>query len=111
MSSNDNSLIFGDGFSFEQVPGWEEIEQVIRNAMDKARIAGDKLSKENKQIIDLFFNLYLPRGKKKVIRENVEGNLVGIRTQEMQKSSISAGGLDNFETIFISEDYQNELLG
>jgi type III restriction enzyme len=102
---------FGDGFTFDHVPGWEKIEQVIRNAMDKAEISGDNLSKENKQIIDLFFNLYLPRGKKRVVRENVEGDLVGIQTQDMQKSSISAGGLDNIDSIFISEDYQQELTG
>jgi type III restriction enzyme len=100
---------FGDGFSLDRVPGWEEIDQVIRSAMDKADIQGEKLTKENKLIVELFFNQFLPRGKKKVIRENVEGNLFGIKTLDMQKSSASAGGLDNFTSIFVSEEYRREL--
>jgi len=100
---------FGDGLKFDQIPGWDEIKQVIKNAMAQARIQGDKLTKENKAVIELFFNQFLPRGKKKVVRENIEGNLFAIKTVEMQKSSASAGGLDNFTAIFISEEYQNEL--
>jgi type III restriction enzyme len=100
---------FGDGFSFEDVPGWEEIEQIVQAAMERAGITGDKLSKENRYDINLFFNQYLPKGKKKVIRENIEGDLEGITTEDMPKSSTSAGGLDNFISIFISEEYRNEL--
>ena len=45
--------------------------------MKKEGIEGDRLSRENRQQIDLFFNQFLPKGKKKVIRENIEGAVTG----------------------------------
>jgi len=100
---------FGDGLSFDQVPGWEEIERIIRKAMGRAGVSGDKLTKENRNNIGLFFNQYLPPGKKKVVRDNIEGNLSGVSTSSISNSSASAGGLDNFTTIFVSEEFHKEL--
>jgi type III restriction enzyme len=100
---------FGDGIVLEQVPGRTEIEQIIARAMARAGIEGDRLSLENRQQIDLFFNQFLPKGKKKVIREHIEGEIEGIRTTEMQQASTRAGSLDHDTSVFISEDYENEL--
>ena len=68
---------FGDGLVIEEVPGREEIEKAVRQSMKKEGIEGDRLSRENRQQIDLFFNQFLPKGKKKVIRENIEGAVTG----------------------------------
>jgi type III restriction enzyme len=100
---------FGNGIVCDQVPGREEIEKVIRAAMAQARIEGDRLSAENKQQIDIFFNAYLPKGTSKVIRENVEGRLVGVATAAMRKSSARAGGLEQDVSVFASEDHDREL--
>lgn len=100
---------FGDGIVLEQVPGREEIEKIIASAMARAGIEGDRLSLENRQQIDLFFNRFLPRGKKKVVRERIEGEIEGISTTAMQQSSVRAGSLDRDTSVFISEDYENEL--
>jgi hypothetical protein len=100
---------FGDGLVIEEVPGREEIEQVIRQAMKKKAIEGERLSRKNRQQIDIFFNQFLPKGKKKVIRENIEGAVLGINTEGMPGKSTRSGGLDHEITVFLSEDYENEL--
>ena len=100
---------FGNGFVCDRVPGREEIERVIRTAMQRAGISGDRLSVENKQQVDIFFNAYLPKGTGKVIRENVEGQLVGIATAGMHRSSARAGGLEQEVSVFLTEDHEREL--
>lgn len=100
---------FGDGIVLDQVPGREEIEKIITLAMAKSGIKGDRLSSENRQQIDLFFNQFLPKGKKKVIREQIKGEVIGIPTTAIQQSSTRSGSLDHDTAVFISEDYENEL--
>jgi len=100
---------FGDGIVLDQAPGREEIEKIITVAMSKSGIKGDRLSSENRQQIDLFFNQFLPKGKKKVIRGQIKGEVIGIPTTSIQQSSTRSGSLDHDATVFISEDYENEL--
>lgn len=100
---------FGDGFFLDEVPGPEEIEKVIRQAMKKESMEGDRLSRDNRQQIELFFNRFLPMGKKKVIWENVEGAVTGIETEKIPQSSARSGGLDQEISVFLSEDYEKEL--
>ena len=77
--------------------------------MEKARITGDKVSEENKKRAELFFNQFLPRGKKKRVLENVEGDAVYIKTATMDMSSARSGELDKDASVFISEEYETEL--
>jgi len=77
--------------------------------MEKARITGDKVSEENKKRAELFFNQFLPRGKKKRVLENVEGDTVYIKTAAMDMSSARSGELDKDASVFISEEYETEL--
>lgn len=100
---------FGDGFVIDNVPERSDIEKVIKTAMGKAGVVDNKISVENKKQIELFFNQYLPRGKKKVIRENIEGHLFGISSLQMRQSSASIGGIDSYSSVFFSEDYDTEL--
>ena len=100
---------FGDGLVLDDVPGRSEIEKIIRDAMAKADIEGDRLSRDNRQQIDLFFNQFLPKGKSKVVRENIEGAITGIQTAAIQQSSARSGGLSHEISVFISEDYEKEL--
>lgn len=100
---------FGNGLVCDQVPGKEEIEQVIRTAMGQAGITGDRLSVENKQQVDIFFNAYLPKGTGRVVRENIEGQLLGAATADMHRVSARSGGLEQEVSVFVSEDYEREL--
>ena len=103
------SFDFGDGITCVDLPDRETIEQVVCKAMEKARITGDKVSEENKKRAELFFNQFLPRGKKKRVLENVEGDAVYIKTATMDMSSARSGELDKDASVFISEEYETEL--
>jgi len=100
---------FGDGITTTDLPDRETIEQVIRKAMEKAGISGDKVSEENKKRAELFFNQFIPRGKKKRVLENVEGDTIFVKTASMDMSSVRSGELDRDASIFISEEYETEL--
>jgi len=102
---------FGDGVVLDDLPGREDIEKVIRSAMQRGGFKEDRLSDDNRKQVDLFFNQFLPRGKKKVIRVNIEGKPFGIKTEDMGSSSARVGELDKFTSIFVSEDYEKELSG
>ncbi len=103
------SFDFGDGITCVDLPGRETIEQVVCKAMEKAGITGDKVSEENKKRAELFFNQFLPRGKKKRVLENVEGDTIYIKTAAMDMSSARSGELDKDASVFISEEYETEL--
>jgi len=102
---------FGDGVVVENLPEHDDIENVIRNAMKKANFKEDRLSDDNRKQVDLFFNQFLPKGKKKVVHIKIEGSLQGIKTETMGASSARTGELDKYARVFISEDYEKELTG
>jgi type III restriction enzyme len=99
----ENQIIEG------RIPEVEDLRDIISEAMNQVGIKGDRLSEENAQIIDLYFSQFLGSGKKKPRRESKAGNLVLIRTQEMDKTSIRASELDKDAVVFISADYEDEL--
>ena len=100
---------FGENIVLDEIPDRHTIEKIIRSAMDKYRIEGGKLSRDNRQQIDLFFNQFLPKGKKRLIRENIEGATKGITTLDIQQKSTRSGGLDQDISVFISENHENDL--
>jgi len=100
---------FGDGFVLDDLPKFDDIEGIITSAMKKVGIEGRKLAEENKKAIELFFNQFLPRGKKKRLLVNVEGDVLPIYSLDMDASSIRSSEIERFRSIFISEDYLSEL--
>jgi len=100
---------FGEGIIVNDLPDEETIEKVIRKAMAKAGIEGNRLSENNKKAIELFFNQFLPRGKKKRVHTNIEGELIGMKTLDMDMASARTNELDRDTSIFVSEDYEEEL--
>lgn len=100
---------FGFGAVIDHVPSREDIEQVIRQAMQQAGIEGDKLSIENKKQIEIFFNSFLPRGSGRVVRAQLAGRVVGISTKAARDSSVRSGALDHDAAVFVSEDWEREL--
>ena len=100
---------FGELLIKDRIPGLNDIKIIIIDAMKEANIDEEKLSEENEQVIDLYFSRYLPAGTKKTKRQNIPGNLILIKTIEMDKTSIRAGELEKETSIFISSNYQEEL--
>jgi type III restriction enzyme len=100
---------FGKQVIEGRIPEVEDLRNIISEAMDQAGIKGDRLSEENAQIIDLYFSQFLGSGRKKPRRESKAGNLVLVKTQNMDKTSIRASELDKDAVVFISADYEEEL--
>lgn len=105
----EHSYDFNTGEEIDKFPEENDIEQVIRYAMKRAGFVDEKLSEHNRKQIEMFFNEFLPQSKKRVIRTNIEGDLQYIKTEAMDNSSKRAGELDRYTSIFISEDYEQEL--
>lgn len=99
---------FGGG-DYKRCPEEDEIRSTILAAMEKAEIPDKGLTEDNKKQIDLFFNQFLPRGKKKRVFENIKGDIVPINTQKLERGSIRVGELERDATAFISESYQEEV--
>jgi len=100
---------FDTGKENGKLPGTDDIEKVIRQAMKNAGFVNDRLSEHNKKQIEIFFNQFLPQSKKRIIRTNIEGDLQCIKTESMDNSSKRSGELDRYASIFISEDFESEL--
>jgi len=100
---------FGSVVVNDRYPEEDEIMHVIVYAMKETGIKGDNLSEENRKQIDNYFNQFLPRGKKKRVFENIEGDLIPVDTSRMDKSGIRVSELERDRTAFLSEDYETEV--
>ena len=100
---------FGTVVVDDHNPEESEIRRVIREAMEAAGIKGNKLSKDNRKQIDLYFSQFLPPGKKKRVFENIEGDIIPVDTSRMDKSGIRVSELERDRTAFLSEDYETEV--
>ncbi|MBN2373561.1 DEAD/DEAH box helicase family protein [bacterium] len=99
---------FGSG-DYKRCPEEDEIRSAILAAMDKAGIPDKGLTEDNKKQIDLFFNQFLPPGKKRRVFENIMGDIVPVSTQSIERRSIRVGELERDAAAFISESYQEEV--
>lgn len=96
--------------SGDRLPSEDEIKAAILAAMEESKIENiGFLPEENKSQIELYFNQFLPRGTKKTVYENIEGDIKVIRTQDLPRVSLKVADLDRDGAIFFSEDYKNEL--
>ena len=102
---------FNTGKESNKFPEIDDIEKVIRQAMKMGGFANELLSEHNRKQIEMFFNEFLPKSKMRVNRINVEGDLTTVHTESMDNSSKRSGELDRYTSIFISEDYHDELDG
>jgi type III restriction enzyme len=99
---------FGRGEQ-ERCPSEDEIRNTILAAMEKSAIPDKGLTEDNKKQIDLYFNQFLPPGKKKRVFENVKGDIVPISTQKIDRGSVRIGELERDATAFMSESYEEEV--
>jgi type III restriction enzyme len=99
---------FGDG-EHDRCPEEDEIRNAILSAMEKADISYDGLTDDNRKQIELYFNMFLPRGTKRRVFENLTGDLVPAVTANMERGSLRIGELERDATAFISESYEEEL--
>lgn len=100
---------FEDSKEIEELPGKQEIEEIIYEAMKDANIEGKNLSNENRKVIELYFNQFLPKGTKKVEKELQLGNIFEVPTLSIHSTSAKSGSLDGALSVFVSEDWEEEL--
>ncbi|MBN2124219.1 MAG: DEAD/DEAH box helicase family protein, partial [Deltaproteobacteria bacterium] len=100
---------FGNVVVDDRYPEEKEIRHVIEEAMKEARMEGTRLSTDNKKEIDIFFNRFLPPGKKRRVFENIEGDILPVPTSGMNRSGIRLSELERDRAAFLSEDYENEI--
>ena len=110
IEETDPKKIGGSVVVNDRYPEEDEIGQVILEAMKEAGIKGNRLSENNRQQIDNYFNQFLSRGKKKRVFENIEGDLIPVDTVEkMDRTGIRVSELERDRTAFLSEDYETEV--
>ena len=100
---------FGNVSVHDRNPEASDIKAIIETAMNDAGISGNQLSDENTRQISIYFNQYLPKSKKKRIFENIEGDIVPVSTNGMEKVSARLSELDRDAAAFLSEDFETEL--
>ena len=93
----------------EKFPDIQEIKDEILDAMKRAAIEDDRISVENKKIIELHFNKLLASGSKKVIRETIKGDLYGLNTKVLPSSSINIGKLKEDGYQVVSNNFKEDL--
>ena len=93
----------------EELPSSEDIEKVIKEAMKRSGFEEDKLSDLNRQQINLFFNQFLPKSKKRRVFENTQGSLMPISTMNLDNVSIRMTDLEKEAMAYISDEYEREL--
>lgn len=99
---------FGNGEQ-SRCPEEAEIRNAILKAMEKSGIPHNELIDENKKEIELYFNSFLPRGKKKRVFENIKGDIVPTSTHNLERGSVRVGELELDATAFLSEVYEEEV--
>jgi hypothetical protein len=77
--------------------------------MEKAGIAANEFVEENKKQTELYFNQFLPKGKKKRVIVNVMGDIEPVSTRNVERGSVRVGELERDASAFLSEDYDNEV--
>jgi len=100
---------FGIKVEIGKLADFDYIKGMIKISMQNAGFRDSKLSKNNRQQVNIFFNQFLSQGTKKPKRINIDGKLLEIKTEKMDASSIRYGELDKYTSVFISENYQQEL--
>ena len=100
---------FGNKIDADKLINFNYVKEIITKSMKNAGFRDKELSKNNRKQINLYFNQFLPKGSKKPKRVNIGGKLLEVKTQGMDASSIRTGELDKYVSIFVSEDYQQEL--
>ena len=93
----------------ENLPSREMIYKLISDSMDRRGITSGRLTANNKQRVLKSFNTLLRKGSMTIIYTNVSQSLKKISTTTMRMGSLSVGNLKNGDTVYYSDEYENEI--
>src|SRR5690606_32353239 len=92
--------------SKEKLPAKEEINNIIRNSMDKVGIKGNRLVEKNRNKILSSFNTLLRKAGKTVVYQKEALKPFKIDTLKINKETMSLSNLRHNSTVIFSSDYK-----
>jgi len=98
-----------DEYTQNSLPPRETIEKIVRVSMEKRGNTGEEIIEANVQRILSAFTPLLRKNKKSVSSKSVANDVYIIDTKELAKQSTSVGMLRQERTVFLTNDWQNEI--
>lgn len=98
-----------DEYTQNSLPPRETIEKIVRVSMEKCGNTGEEIIEANVQRILSAFTPLLRKNKKSVSSKSVANDVYIIDTKELAKQSTSVGMLRQERTVFLTNDWQNEI--
>ncbi|MEG2013579.1 MAG: DEAD/DEAH box helicase family protein [Anaerovoracaceae bacterium] len=99
-----------DEYTQNNLPPREKIEDLIRLSMTNRGNKGDLIIEKNVHKILSAFTPLLRKKSKSVISKSVSGEIFNISSKNMEKQSTSVGMLRQDRTIYLSNNWKNEIL-
>ncbi len=105
-----NTLKLGEEeYTQNVLPPREVIEGIVRRSMEKRGNRGEEIVEANVHKILSAFTPLLRKNKKSAVSRAVAGELVEISTRTMNRRAISVGMLRQDRTVFLSNNWENEV--
>ena len=99
-----------DEYTQNNLPPREKIEDLIRLSMTNRGNEGDLIIEKNAHKILSAFTPLLRKKSKSVISKSVSGEIFDINSKNMEKQSTSVSMLRQDRTIYLSNNWKNEIL-
>lgn len=98
-----------DEYTKNCLPPRETIEKIVRVSMEKRGNTGEDIIEANVQRILSAFTPLLRKNKKSVSSKSIPNDLYAIGTESLLKQSTSVGMLRQERTVFLSNNWENEV--
>lgn len=96
-------------YTQNNLPPREKIEALIQLSMDRRGNKGDLIIEKNVHKILSAFSPLLRKKSRSVVSKSVAGETYEISTQSLEKQSVSIGMLRQDRTVFITNNWENEI--
>lgn len=98
-----------DEYTQNALPPQHVIEEIVRLSMEKRGNSGDDIIEANVHKILSAFTPLLRKNKKSVSSKSVPNDVFAVSTRELAKQSISVSMLRQDRTVFLTNNWENEI--
>lgn len=99
-----------DEYTKNSLPPRHTIEYIIRLSMKNRGNTGEEIIESNVHKILTAFTPLLRKNKKSIVSKSVANDVYEISTKELAKQSTSVGMLRQDKTVFLTNDWSNEIV-
>lgn len=99
-----------DEYTQNSLPPRTVIEKIVKLSMNKRGNSGNEIIEANAHKILSAFTPLLRRNKKSVLSKSTPNDVIEISTHELAKQSTSVGMLRQERTVFLTNDWDQEIL-